>query len=81
MNEKKMTLYEFKMLPEIEQYKLVYNQGTILDFRLAPNARFNLYALCMFFVEVEYNFDIKKIVGKKEFIYDDVIDKYLNGNK
>lgn len=81
MKDRKMSLHEYSLLSEIEQYQLVYKQGTILDFRLTPHSRFNLYALCMFYVEVEYNFDIKKIVGKKEFIYDEVIDKYVNGNK
>lgn len=78
MKDKKMTMYEFKLLPEPEQYELIYLQGTFLDIQLAPpHTRFTLYALFRFYVEVGYNLETKKIVGKKEFIYGDVMDKYV----
>lgn len=78
MKDKKMTLYEFRLLPEPEQYDLIYIKGVFLDIQLAePHTRYTLYALNMFYVEVGYNLETKKIVGKKEFIYGDVIDKYV----
>ena len=59
-----MTLSEFKLLPEQEQYRKLFNDGKFIIYRLAPNAKFALYALEKFFVEVEYKTDSNKIVKK-----------------
>ena len=53
-----MTLYEFKLLPEHEQYDLVFCKAQFLTYRLEEKKRFVLYALHRFFVEIEY--DVKK---------------------
>ncbi|WP_037316077.1 hypothetical protein [Salegentibacter sp. Hel_I_6] len=59
-----MTLYEFKSLPEQEQYPKLFNEGEFTTYRLEPNARFALYDLEKFFVEVEYEPKSNKIVNK-----------------
>lgn len=81
MKDKMMTLYEFRLLPQDEQYDLIYLKAIFLDIQLAPpNTRFTLYALNMFFVEVQFNLETKKIVGNKAFFYGKIIDKYLKSN-
>ena len=74
-----MGLYEFKMLSEQEQFNEVLNgAGIYLDNYLNGNQRFNLYALAMFFVEVEYNNATNKIVGLRAFKTGDLLDRYSN---
>ncbi len=69
-------LYEFKLLPEQEQYRTLFNQGEFITYRLEPNARFALYALEKFFVEVEYNAKSNKIVNKVSFVSGNKLDLY-----
>ena len=52
---KVLTLYQFKLLSDHEQYDLLFTQGDFLDMVIAGNSRFAVYALFKFFVEVEYN--------------------------
>lgn len=55
MGKDKLTLYQFKLLPEQEQYNLVFNYGTFLDIHLTEQRRYVVYAVAKFFVEVEYD--------------------------
>ncbi|PKD17655.1 hypothetical protein APR41_05455 [Salegentibacter salinarum] len=71
-----MTLYEFKLLLDEEQYRLLFNKGDFLTYRLEPNSRFALYALEKFFVEVEYNRKNNKIVNKVSFVSGEKLDIY-----
>ena len=71
-----MTLYEFNLLPEQEQYRKLFNEGDFISHRLKPNARFALYALEKFFVEVEYNAKSNKIVNKVSFVSGKKLDLY-----
>ncbi|WP_299164644.1 hypothetical protein [uncultured Eudoraea sp.] len=40
-----MTLYEYKMLSEDEQYDTVFSKGKFLDIVIEGNSKFVLYAL------------------------------------
>ncbi|WP_417885053.1 hypothetical protein [Zunongwangia sp.] len=71
-----MTLYEFKLLPEQEQYRTLFNQGEFITYRLESKARFALYALEKFFVEVEYDPKSNKIVNKVSFVSGKKLDLY-----
>lgn len=73
---KKITLYEFKRLPEEEQYEIIFNKGTFLDFSLDGNKRYALYAVDLFFVEVQYNSRRNEIVEKRLFKAGELLDKY-----
>tara|TARA_B100002049_G_C15813438_1_gene263898 strand:- start:23 stop:265 length:243 start_codon:yes stop_codon:yes gene_type:complete len=75
-----MTLYEFKLLPEQEQYNKLFNEGDFLTYRLRPTSRFALYALEKFFVEVEYDPKNNKIINAVSFISGKKLDKYSNLN-
>lgn len=72
----KLTLYEFRRLPEQEQYKITFNYGTFIDYLERKNKKLVLYAVDLFFVELEYNTTTNKILklttfktGKKLFKY------------
>jgi len=70
-------LYEFKLLPEQEQYRKLFNKkGEFITYRLGPNARFALYALDKFFVEVEYNPKKNKIVKNISFLDGQKLEMY-----
>ena len=73
---KKITLYEFRGLSDQEQYHLVFNEGTFIDSRIYGNQKFALYALDMFFVEVEYDNEENKMINKKAFVSGEILDKY-----
>ena len=62
-----MTLYEYKMLSEDEQYDSVFAKGKFLDIVIECNSKHVLYAIDKFFVEVEWNIGNDEIVGKGEF--------------
>ena len=49
-----MTLYEFRRLPEKEQYNITFNIGTFMDHSFKGDQKFSLYAVQQFFVQVEY---------------------------
>lgn len=73
-----MTLYEFKLLPEQEQYRKLF-KGEFITYRLGPNARFALYALYAldkFFVEVVYNPKKNKIVKNISFLDGQKLEMY-----
>ena len=75
-----MTLYEFKLLPEQEQYRKLFNEGDFITHRLGSKARFTLYALDKFFVEVEYNPKGNRIVNIVSFMSGKKLDKYSSLN-
>lgn len=73
---KVLTLYQYKLLSDQDQYDLLFTQGDFLDMIIAGNSRFAVYALFNFFVEVEYNNRENKIIGLKSFVTGEIIDKY-----
>lgn len=73
----KITLYEFLALPNQEQYEIIFTQGSYVDWRIEKSRRFVLYAVDLFFVEVEYESEVNKVVGKRAFVTGEVLDKYI----
>ncbi len=49
-----MTLYEYKMLSEEDQYNTVLSKGRYLDMVIEGNSKFILDAIDKFFIEVEH---------------------------
>ena len=43
-----MTLYEFILLDENQQYEVTFKKGEFVDLHLETNKRFALYAVDMF---------------------------------
>ena len=75
-----MTLYEFLILNEENQFQTVWDKGTHIDTVFQNNLRINLYAIDKFFVEIYYDPRSNKIVDKKAFKYGHSLDKYSNLN-
>jgi hypothetical protein len=67
------------MLDDQQQYDEVLNKsGVYLDNHLNGSQRFNLYAMDLFFVEIEYSTTENKIVGLKTFKTGHLLDRYSN---
>lgn len=75
---KKLTLYEFLALPEQEQYQIVFNSGECIDIRIEGARKFLLFAVDMFFIEVEYDKEQNKIINKIPFVQGEILNKYLS---
>lgn len=73
---KRITLYEFKRLPEQEQYYLTSNKGTFIEHYFTEKATFSLYAIDQFFVETEYSNDRNKLISIKAFKTGSELFKY-----
>ena len=76
-----MTLYEYRMLSEDDQWDAVFSIGKFLDIFIEGNSKHVLYAIDKFFVEVEWNIENDNIIGKKEFKCGESLDKYSNVRK
>lgn len=50
--------------------------GSII--RIEESKRFVLYAVDMFFVEVEYSILENKIINKRSFIQGEILDKFFS---
>ncbi len=73
-----MTLYEFSILPEEEQYNTTWIIGVLVDQFIKDDMAINLYAINEFFVEIYYDQKNNKILYKKTFKHGELLDKYLN---
>ncbi len=71
-----MTLYEYKMLSEEEQWNTLWDKGEFLTNLKLINKSFSLYAIDKFFVEVELDPLTDKIIGKKVFKHGHCMEKY-----
>ena len=49
------TLYMFKLLSDHQQYDVIFTEGTFIDALIEENTRYALYAVDLFFVELEYD--------------------------
>ena len=72
----KLSLYDFKNLSDHEQYDVVFNEGTFIDALFEENTRYALYAVDLFFVEIEYDVARNKIVGKTSFVTGEKLNRY-----
>lgn len=73
---KNLSLYEFKLLSDHDQYDLVFTKGEFITNREEGSSRYVLYALSRFFIEIEYDVVSNKIVGKRSFVSGKLLDKY-----
>lgn len=74
----KITLYEFLALQDQEQYHIIFTEGLFLEIRIEESRRYALYAVDLFFVEVEYDNLRNKIINKRAFVSGEILEKYLN---
>jgi len=71
-----MTLSEFKLLSEDEQYNAIWKIGIHLDSLIIKNDRIVLYSINRFFVEVYYDNVSNEIIKNKTFKLGKELDKY-----
>lgn len=71
-----MTLYEFNLLDDPEQYNIVWDKGFFLDTAFENGLKINIYAIDMFFIEVCYDPQSNRIVEKRSFKEGHRLDKY-----
>ncbi|TXF78845.1 hypothetical protein [Chryseobacterium sp.] len=65
--QKKLPFYEFTLLPDSEQFSLVFLDGEFKNSREVGNRIYCLYQLYDFLVEIEYDICENKIAGKVAF--------------
>jgi hypothetical protein len=75
---KKLKLYEFLRLSEVEQYNMVWSLGVHVDTHIKDNIAINLYVINDFYCEVYYDKKINKILYKQTFKQGERLDKYLD---
>lgn len=75
---RRIKLNEFSALPVHEQNDIVFQIGECLNTCDQGNKKYVLYAVDLFFVEVEYDNLINKITGNRAFVTGDLLDKYSN---
>ncbi len=76
-----MTLYEFNLLNDTQQFNAVWDRGVYLDSVEEDGVKINIYAIDMFFVEVCYDSKSNKIVEKRSFKEGHRLDKYSKNLK
>jgi hypothetical protein len=74
----KIKLNEFSALPDHEQNDIVFQIGECLNIYVQGNKKYVLYAVDLFFVELEYKNLVDKITGKRAFVTGELLDKYSN---
>lgn len=65
--DRKISFYDFTLLPDEQQFEFLFAEGKFIDSRKAGNSKFVMYALYGFCVELEYDISQNKIVGKVVF--------------
>ena len=71
-----MTLYEFKMLDETQQFETIWSTGVFIDSITENGYGINLYSIDMFFVEVVYDAKANRIIENRPFKEGHLLDKY-----
>lgn len=73
---KNLRLKEFLGLPDACQYDIIFEQGIFLAERYEESREYSLYAVGRFFVELKYEAEDNRIVGKEAFIAGKNLDCY-----
>lgn len=72
-----MKLYDYKLLTEEEQYRVLWNDGILIDACIEGSNKKILYAINNFYVELWCNILTNKIVWKLSFKQGRLLEKYL----
>lgn len=73
-----MKLYEYKQLTEEEQYRILWNEGILIDACLEGTNKKLLYAINNFYVELWCHTLTNKIIWKLSFKQGRLLEKYLD---
>ncbi|PZR22488.1 MAG: hypothetical protein DI539_05320 [Flavobacterium psychrophilum] len=72
-----MKLNEYKLLNDDEQYRILWNEGILIDACIDGKVRKLLYAIHNFYVELWYDALTNKILWKLSFKQGLLLEKYL----
>ena len=72
-----MKLYEYKQLSEEEQYRILWDEGILIDACLEGSNKKLLYAIHNFYVELWCHTLTNKIIWKLSFKQGRLLEKYL----
>lgn len=75
-----LTLYKIKLMPDHDQYELVFTKEDFITSPAEGSSRFFLNALYRFFVEIEYDIALNRILEKRSFITGELLNKYADLN-
>lgn len=73
-----MGIYDFRNKTTHEQYDIIFTQGQFIDTVTSNDIKYALYAVSMFWVEVEYHAPSNKILKCTPFVSGDKLNKYSN---
>ena len=73
-----MKLADYKNLNEEEQYRILWDQGVLIDACIDGTVKKLLYAIDNFFVELWCHTLTNKIIWKLSFKQGKLLEKYLN---
>ena len=73
-----MKLAEYKKLGEEEQYRILWDDGILIDAYLEGSVKKLLYAIDNFYVELWCHIMTNKILWKLSFKQGKLLEKYLN---
>lgn len=73
-----MKLADYKNLDEEEQYRILWNDGVLVDACIEGTIKKILYAIDNFFVELWCHTVTNKIIWKLSFKQGKLLEKYLN---
>jgi len=73
-----MKLADYKNLNEEEQYRILWDEGVLIDACIDGSNKKLLYAIDNFFVELWCHTITNKIIWKLSFKQGKLLEKYLN---
>lgn len=73
-----MKLGEYKQLNETEQYRILWEEGVLIDACMEGNNKKLLYAVSNFYVELWCDIITNKINWKLSFKQGKLLEKYLD---
>ena len=73
-----MKLYEYKKLEDQEQYRILWNDGVLIDGCIEADVKKLLYAIDNFYVELWYHVITNKVLWKLSFKQGRLLEKYLD---
>jgi hypothetical protein len=74
---RKLKLYEYLGLSEVEQYNTVWSEGVHVDTHIKDNIAINLYVINDFTLKCTMSIKTNKILYKQVFKQWAQLDKYL----
>lgn len=73
-----MKLSDYKQLDEAEQYRLLWEEGVLIDGCMEGDIKKLLYAINNFYIEPWCHAITNKIIWKLSFKQGKLLEKYLN---